>query len=275
MNQSDLAKIRHLALDMDGTLYSGKTLFSVTVPFLETLSGLGIGYTFFTNNSSKSVRDYVTHLASMGIAAAPEQFQTSTLATIAYLTKHYGEGARGFFLGTESMVAEFEEAGFVSCDEDPGFVVVGFDPAMSFPRLCRAGYWIKRGKPFIATHPDRVCPSDQPTLLIDCGSVCAALTAATGRSPEAVPGKPHPMMVEEILRRHSLSPHELAVVGDRIYTDLAMAHAVGAWGILVLTGESAREEGESATPPPGLILESVGELAASLEGAKTRASEAG
>lgn len=268
MEKHDLTNIRHLALDMDGTIYSGKTLFPFTRPFLERLTELGIGYTFFTNNSSKSVRDYVGHLARMGIEAEPSRMYTSTLSTMAYLRRQHLESKRIYFLGTPSMVAEFEREGFVSCDDDPDLVVVGFDPAMDFGRLCRAGYWIKQGKPFIATHPDRICPTDLPTLLVDCGAVCAALTAATGKAPDAVLGKPHRIMVEEILRIHHLRPEELAVIGDRLYTDVAMARTVGAVGILVLTGETGREEGEAALPPPDLIVESIEDLGELLAAAR-------
>ncbi len=256
----DLTKIRHFALDMDGTLYSGGTLFPETKPFLECLARLRIGHTFFTNNSSKSVRDYVRHLERMGIPAGPENMQTSTLAPLAWLRRERPGVTRLHILGTESMRREFAEAGFEEDDTDPELVVVGFDPALEFARLCRAGYWIARGKPYVATHPDRVCPTDQPTLLIDCGAVCAALESATGRKPEIVLGKPHPIMVEEVLRRHRLEPDELAVVGDRVYTDIAMAKAVGAAGILVLSGESTREQGEAARPGPDLIVENIGEL---------------
>lgn len=260
MDDNAISRIRHFALDMDGTIYSGKTLFPFTVPFLQTLSELGIGYTFFTNNSSKSVCDYVGHLRAMGVRADESQMYTSTLATIAWLRRTYPSAHDIFILGTASMKAEFEAAGFRSCEDEPELVVVGFDPAMDFERMCRAGYWIRRGKPFIATHPDRICPTDQPTLLIDCGAVCAALTAATGRKPDMVLGKPHPIMVEEVLKRHQLHPSELAVVGDRVYTDVAMAQAIGATGILVLTGETTREVGEGAVPPPDLILPSIEQL---------------
>ena len=260
-----LGGIRHFALDMDGTLYKGGTLFPETKPFLDFLDALGIGHTFFTNNSSKSVRDYVRHLERMGISAQPANMQTSTLATLAWMGRERPKVRRVFILGTQSMRREFIEAGFEEDDQEPELVVVGFDPNLSFERLCRAGYWISRGTSYIATHPDRICPTDQPTLLIDCGAVCAALASATGCQPDVVLGKPHPIMVEEVLRRHRLEPHELAVVGDRVYTDIAMAKAVGAVGILVLSGESTREEGEAARPGPDLIIPGIGELTESLK----------
>jgi len=269
MDQQNLKKIRHVALDMDGTIYSGSTLFPFTKSFLAQLEELGIGYTFFTNNSSKSVRDYLAHLGGFGMEIREEQMYTSTLSTIAYLRREYPDQNRAFILGTESMRTEFEEAGFIFDDENPELVIVGFDPELDYHQMCRAGYWIAEGKPFIATHPDRICPTDQPTLLIDCGAVCAALTSATGREPDAVLGKPHRIMMEEILRKHQLQPDELAVAGDRIYTDVAMAHEVGATGVLVLTGECTREEGEAADPRPHFIFESLENLGEHLAGAQT------
>jgi HAD superfamily hydrolase (TIGR01450 family) len=261
----NLARVRHLALDMDGTIYRGGTLFPWTVPFLEQIRRMGIGYTFFTNNSSKGVGDYLKHLERMGISATAAEMYTSTLATIAYVKKEYMEAKRIYFVGTASMVSDFEAEGFTSCDENPDLVVVGFDPKLSFEQLCRGAHWIAQGKPFVATHPDRVCPTDLPTVLIDCGAICAALTSATGRAPAMVLGKPHPIMVEEIVRRNGLRPEELAVVGDRLYTDVAMAHAIGAIGVLVLTGETTREEAEAANPRPHFILPSIRELGDRLE----------
>lgn len=269
VNEHDLANIRHLALDMDGTIYSGGTLFPFTRPFLERMTRLGIGYTFFTNNSSKNVKTYLAHLKGMGIEADRSQMYTSTLATIAYLQREYPGKTRFYGLGTPGMIEEFEENWFVFCDENPELVVVGFDTALEYDRLCRAAWWIQSGKPFIATHPDRVCPTDLPTVLVDCGAVCAALTSATGRAPDMVLGKPHPIMMEEILRRQALRPEELAVVGDRLYTDVAMAATVGATGVLVLTGETTLEDGENADPRPDLILPSLAELGDLLESART------
>jgi HAD superfamily hydrolase (TIGR01450 family) len=272
MAHPDLSAIRHLALDLDGTIYRGKTLFPFTCPFLQRVSALGLGYTFLTNNSSKSVADYVKHLGEMGIPTRPDQIYTSTLATMAYLRRQHRGLTRAFIVGTPSMIAEFEQQGFHHTSDHPEVVVVGFDPAVDFARLCRAGYWIAQGKPFIATHPDRICPTDQQTLLIDCGAVCAALQSATGRAPDMVLGKPHPIMLEEILRRHKIGARELAVVGDRVYTDVAMAKRIGALGVLVLTGETTRDVSATAVPAPDLVLPSVEELGNLLRAAHDRDS---
>jgi HAD superfamily hydrolase (TIGR01450 family) len=259
-----LKRIRHVALDMDGTIYSGGTLFPFTLDFLALLDQLGIGHTFLTNNSSKSTRDYLAHLARFGIQATTDQLYSSTHATLACLRRDFPQARRLFVLGTVSLRAEFGEAGFGLCEDDPrdvpDAVVVGFDTSLVFARLCRAAYWINQGKPFIATHPDLVCPTDQATVLVDCGSICAALQKATAREPDAVLGKPDPAMISGILERHRLEPDELAMAGDRLYTDMAMARRAGAMGVLVLTGETSIADASEANLPVDLIVLDLGKF---------------
>ncbi|MDB5296898.1 MAG: haloacid dehalogenase superfamily enzyme subfamily [Phycisphaerales bacterium] len=266
-----LGPLRHLALDLDGTLYLGGRLFPCTVPFLNNIRELGIGRTFFTNNSSVSTRGYVDKLQALGIDAEAGEIYSSTTATLAHLKAQVPAPATLFVLGTPALRQEFADHGFRVCGhpgggtdadgEVPDAVVVGFDPSLDYPRLCRAAYWISRGKPYVATNGDLVCPTDLPTVLPDCGSVCRLLAAATGREPDAVLGKPAPAMLGGVMRRHGLRPEEVAVVGDRLYTDIAMARAAGVVGVLVLTGEATRDQAASASIRPDLIVEDVGELA--------------
>jgi len=257
---------------MDGTIYSGGTLFKSTVPFLALLGELGVGHTFLTNNSSMSAKDYLARLRQIGIAATPDQLYTSTQATIEYLREHKPAVRRLFVLGTASMSRELEAAGFMltadSASDEPDGVLVGFDTELTFSRLCRAAYWISKSKPFVATHPDRVCPTDQPTVLVDCGALCAALEQAAGRAPDAVLGKPDPCMLRGILSRHALAPEQLAMVGDRLYTDMAMAHRAGALGVLVLTGETTAAAGANHSPTPDLVVSGLAEFGERLRRAR-------
>jgi HAD superfamily hydrolase (TIGR01450 family) len=260
-----LKKIRHIALDMDGTIYCGSTLFAFTLKTLEQFDKLGIGHTFLTNNSSKSVEDYIDKLKKMGIPAHKENMFTSTMATLDYLRLKYPNAKKLFVFGTESLRKEFQQEGFTIVREndnvEPELVIVGFDTTLTYERMCKAAWWIKQGKPFIATHPDWVCPTDQPTVLVDCGSVCAALTAATGIKPQAVLGKPDPRMLTGILKRHNLKPDELAMVGDRIYTDMVMAEKAGAFGVLVLSGEATLKDVENSKISIPLVVKNISELA--------------
>jgi HAD superfamily hydrolase (TIGR01450 family) len=266
-----LSAIRHVALDMDGTIYRGGTLFETTEPFLALLKELGIGYTFLTNNPSKSVSDYLAHLREMGIAATESQLYTSAQATIEYLRSEWPQTRRLFVLGTASMCAEFSAAGFALVPDDPeaepDAVVVGFDITLTYPRLCRAAWWIKRGKPYFGTNPDRICPTDQPTVMVDCCSICAALEAATEKKPSAILGKPDPAMIRGILHQHGLEPQNLAMVGDRLYTDIEMAHRAGALGVLVLTGETDADDAARSSPAPDLVVADLAEFGAHLRNA--------
>lgn len=258
------SNVRHVALDMDGTIYSGDTLFACTLPFLRLLDDLGIGHTFLTNNPSKSTAEYLAHLARMGITATADQLYTSTQATIDFLKRHRPELRRLFALGTQGLHDELSAAGYELTPDDPAAppdaVLVGFDKTLTYARLCRAAWWIKQGKPFFATNPDRVCPTDEPTVLVDCGSITAALEKATGIAPHKVFGKPDPSMLDGILHRHALKPENLAMVGDRLYTDMAMARRAGAQGVLVLTGEATAAEAEACVPRPDVTVPSLAEF---------------
>src|SRR5262249_3469478 len=114
---ADLGRIRHAALDMDGTLYRGHRLFDAAIPLLDRprpspdrLRRLAIGYTFLTNNTSLSKADYVEKLRRFGIEAAEDQIATPADATIAYLRERLPHVGSIAILGTPSLCRQFEEA---------------------------------------------------------------------------------------------------------------------------------------------------------------------
>ena len=254
-------RIKHVALDMDGTIYLGSRLFPWTIGFLKKLTDNGIGYSFLTNNPTRSLNDYVTKLRGMGIEATREEVYTTAVATIDYIKSHLPAARRLFVLGTPSMTAEFEAAGFEMCvdsaDDRPDVLVVAFDTTLTYPRLCRAAWWASQGVPYIATNPDRVCPTDQPVVLVDCGSLCECIAHATGRRPDIVIGKPNPDMLRGIMERYGLRADEIAMCGDRIYTDVAMARNAGALGVLVLSGETTLETAINSDPQPPITADTV------------------
>ena len=268
-----LKGIRHVALDMDGTIYMGMSLFDYTKPFLARLKQMGITYSFLTNNPSTSIADYLKKLAGMGIEATADEMYTTALATIDYLKTHLPAAKRLFILGTPSMTSEFVKAGFEvaedSADDRPDAVVVAFDKTLTYDRLCRAAWWIQQGLPYIATNPDRVCPTDQPTVLVDCGSICKCLEHATSRQPDITLGKPDPNMLSGIMQRYGLRADEIAMVGDRIYTDVQMAFNAGAFGVLVLSGETTLDIVAEAPRKPDLTADSIAVLGDLLEKSKS------
>jgi HAD superfamily hydrolase (TIGR01450 family) len=267
---ADLAKIRHIVLDMDGTIYLGKNLFPQTRPFLDGLAQMGIGHSFVTNNCSRSRAEYVHHLREIGIDADPSAIWTSAHATIHYLRVELPNVKRLFVHGAPGLKDDFRLAGFDVVNEAPEAVVAGFDTGLTYDGLAHTAYWISRGLPYIATHPDRVCPTDREIILPDCAAICSLFETATGRRPDAVPGKPNRVMMEAVFARHDVAPQAVALVGDRLYTDIRMARDAGAIAVVTLTGETKLADIDNCpqNERPDLVVADLGEFGQMIENAR-------
>ena len=259
--RSAIEKIKLYLFDMDGTLYLGSRLFDFTIELLQEICRTGGKYLFITNNSSKSVADYVKKLAAFGITATREDFMTSSQATAYYLHK-YHEGQTLYVCGTESLKDELRSEGFtVATDLDAvECIVMGFDTELTFQKLHDVSYLLltRPELPYIATNPDLVCPTEFGSVP-DCGSVCGMICNATGRKPIVI-GKPSPLMPELAMDKLGIPKEETCVVGDRIYTDVKSGLNAGCVGILVMSGETTPEILAQSPDKPHLVLESAREI---------------
>ena len=247
--------------DMDGTLYLGNRLYDFTVELLSEIRRTGGKYLFMTNNSSKSVEDYVKKLAAFGIEATREDFMTSSQATAFYLKQNH-PGKTLYVCGTRSLIKELEGEGFtVTTDLDKvECIVMGFDTELTFQKLHDVSYLLltRPELPYIATNPDLVCPTEFGSVP-DCGSVCGMIFNATGKRPVVI-GKPSPLMPELAMDKLGVSKEETCVVGDRIYTDVKSGLNAGCVGILVMSGETTYEILAQSPDKPHLVLESAKEI---------------
>jgi len=247
--------------DMDGTLYLGSRLYDFTLELLAEIRRTGGKYLFITNNSSKSVADYVKKLAGFGIEATREDFMTSSQATAYYLHKHH-PGKRLYVCGTESLKEELRGEGFeVTTDlSKVECVVMGFDTELTFQKLHDVSYLLltRPELPYIATNPDLVCPTEFGAVP-DCGSVCIGIKNATGREPVVI-GKPSPLMPQLAMDKLGIAPEQTCVVGDRIYTDVKSGLAAGCVGILVMSGETTYEILNESPEKPHFVMESAREI---------------
>ena len=262
MDKNELLRSKKLFLfDMDGTLYLGNRLYDFTLELLDTLKKTGRNYLFMTNNSSKSVEDYVAKLEKLGIKATREDFMTSSQATAFYLHKHH-EGRKLYVCGTESLKAELRREGFtVTANIDEvDCIVMGFDTELTFQKLHDVSYLLltRPDLPYIATNPDYVCPTEFGSVP-DCGSVCDMIYNATKKRPVVI-GKPTPLMPELAMEKLGMSKDETCVVGDRIYTDVKSGLNAGITSILVLSGETTVEILEASSDKPHLVLEDASEI---------------
>ena len=262
MEKNDLSRIRLWLFDMDGTLYLGERLFDFTRELLQTIRDCGGQYLYLTNNSSKSVTDYVRKMERLGIAATEGDFLTSAQAAAWYLHREH-EGKRLYVCGTRSLQAELRAEGFPIVNDDPDAaecIVMGYDTELTYQKLLDVSRLLteRPGLPYIATNPDLVCPTEFG-FVPDCGSVCGMIRTATGRSPKVI-GKPEPLMVRMAMERIGTAPRETAVVGDRIYTDVKSGLNAGAAGILVMSGETTPEILAESPDRPDLVLRDAGEI---------------
>ena len=252
-----IEKLKLYLFDMDGTLYLGSRLYDFTIELLEEIKRTGSKYLFITNNSSKSVNDYVKKLASMGISATREDFLTSSQATAYYLHKHH-EGKTLYVCGTESLKEELRGEGFTVTTDltKVECIVMGFDTELTFQKLHDVSYLLltQPDLPYIATNPDLVCPTEFGSVP-DCGSVCIGIKNATGKEPIVI-GKPSPLMPQLAMDKVGVAPEQTCVVGDRIYTDVKSGLAAGCVGILVLSGETTVDILNASDVKPDLVLES-------------------
>ena len=247
-------------LDMDGTLYLGERLFDFTAELLMQIRRTGGNYLFMTNNSSKSVADYIRKLEHMGIHATREDFMTSSQATAYYLHK-YHQGKHLYVCGTDSLKQELRMEGFTVTENtaETDCIVMGFDTELTFQKLRDVSYLLlTRELPYIATNPDLVCPTEFGSVP-DCGSVCQMIWNATGKRPVVI-GKPSALMPELAMERLGYPKEQTCVIGDRIYTDVKSGLNAGITGVLVMSGETTEEILASSPEKPHLVLSSAAEL---------------
>ena len=263
-----LQKIRCFVLDMDGTIYLSSRLFPFTKPFLKKLEDTGRTYCFFTNNSTKHQQDYLDKLSGMGISALPGQMFLSTQVIIEEMQRLHREDTF-FIVGTPSLVEAFQLAGLRIFDPEAeaagsraDVVILGFDTTLTYERISLACKYLRHGAAYYGVNMDYNCPVDDNGVLDyipDCGSIAKLVERSTGRFPDFY-GKPSRHALDFIIRHTGFREEEIAVVGDRIYTDIAIANGTKALSIMVLTGETQLSDLDQYDYRPDIILPSLAEI---------------
>ncbi len=257
MQKSVLKNVKLFLFDMDGTLYLGDRLFDFTNQLLDTIKATGGRYMFMTNNSSKSVKDYILKLEKLGIKADYDDFITSSQATVFYLKNNHPT-AKLYVCGTQSLKDEFLKEGFTLTEntDDTECIVMGFDTELNFKKLQDISFMLcTRDLPYIATNPDYVCPTEFGSVP-DCGSVCDMIYNATGKRPVVI-GKPEALMPQLAMEKTGYTKEQTAVIGDRIYTDIKSGINAGTVTVLVMSGETTEEILNSSPEKPDFVLPSA------------------
>ncbi len=264
MNDSDrLNSVRGFLLDMDGTFYLGDRLLEGALRFIDLLYKQKKQYLFLTNNSSRHRSQYAAKISRLGLPVAEDTVLTSGEATALYLREKH-PGARLFLVGTPSLEEEFQQYGFQLVQQDPQFIVLGFDTTLAYQKLWDLCDFVRLGLPYIATHPDFNCPTETG-FMPDVGAMIAFVNAATGRVPDLVVGKPNRLIVDAAAIKLGLQVADLAMIGDRLYTDIALGQTSGITTILVLSGETKLVDLHGSPYQPDYMFENLAGVADWLE----------
>lgn len=258
-----LKNVRCFLLDMDGTFYLGDRLIEGSLDFLKALERTGRTARFLTNNSSKSASVYAEKLRQMGVDEKYRDVISSGHAAAHYCLNAF-PGKRGYLLGNDMLRAELTGMGLVFTEEKPDYVLVAFDTTLDYAKMCKVCDFIREGKPYIATHPDFNCPTETG-FIPDMGAIMAFIEASTGRKADVILGKPHRGIVDEALMRTGFRLDEMAMVGDRLYTDVATGVRHGMKGILVLSGEATMDDVAVSDVKPDLIFHRLSDMIPYLE----------
>ncbi|MFZ3069922.1 MAG: HAD-IIA family hydrolase [Anaerolineaceae bacterium] len=254
----DLRGSKGFILDMDGTFFLGDQLLPGALELLELFNRKGLPFYFLTNNSSHGRGDYVKKLVGFGVRAGDARVFTSGDATIGFLQQNY-PGSSVFLMGTESLETDFRSSRIKLADEAPEVLVLGYDTSLTYKKLCKFCGFVRQGLPYLATHPDINFPTSNG-LIPDIGAIMALVQASTGRTADKIFGKPDRNIIVQLAIRMGVAPENLVMVGDRLYTDIALGTTAGMTTVLVLSGETKVEDLQETPYKPDYVCRDLADL---------------
>lgn len=253
-----LKNIDLFLLDMDGTIYFEDKLIDGAKNFIFKLIENQKKYIFISNNSSINKDNYLKKINNLGIPCKEENVFSSSTGMGLFLNQKRS-GKKVYLVGTKALEEELKLYDVKITDQDPDILVVGYDRELNYHKLEKACYFLDQGVEFLATNPDLVYPLKNERYIPDCGSICHMLTVATKKEPLYI-GKPNRYMVDIISEEYRIPFDRIAIVGDRLYTDIAMGQNAGITSICVLSGETKEEMILNSHINPDYIFKSIKEL---------------
>ena len=260
-----LHEIEAYLVDVDGVLVRGAQVLPGAVDFLKLLRARRRPFRIVTNNSTRTPAEYAAHLTRAGVTVAAREVLTSAVVTGAALARSR-PGARVFVIGSPALHTVLKEHGLVCTDDDTraDVVVVGLDRELRYERLARAALAVQRGAHFAATNADASFPTERG-LEPGAGAIVAAVRATTGVVPEVF-GKPEPAMFLSGVEQVGRPAERVAIVGDRLDTDIVGGNRAGLVTIAVATGVTPFEAFDRCNPLPDHRFRSIQDLWRALGG---------
>lgn len=234
--------------DLDGTIYRGSEAIPGAAEFLSYLKRQQIPYLYLTNNSSVTPNQVAQRLQDMGMEATADEVYTSSMAAAQYLRERAAAGTGVYVIGEQGLREALLQSGFVLCEADPHYVIVGIDRSFTYEKLATAARAVRNGAVLIATNQDAAVPTEKG-LYPGNGALVAAVSVASATAPIVV-GKPEPIIVRYALQKLGVPAEDTLIVGDNLHTDIEAGAKSGLDSLLVLTGYSTAEEAASSPIRP-------------------------
>jgi 4-nitrophenyl phosphatase len=251
-------RFKGFLFDMDGVLYRGRHALPGARSMLAGLARAGVPFALVTNNSTRTPRQYVRHLAALGVRARANQIVTSSIGAAAYLRERLRAGSRVLVIGERGVRHAVEQAGFTVVWERAAAVVVGLDRRLTYRKLARATDALVDGALFVACNPDPLLPTEHG-VIPGTGASVEALAYAAGRRPIMI-GKPEPALLRDAMVRIGTKPSETVMVGDQVMTDIAAGRAAGTFTVLVRSNVYPARRAPAGAPRPDVVVRDLREL---------------
>ncbi len=260
MSVRQLADIRSLIIDIDGVLWKGQEPLPGVSAFFDFLRSRYISFIIASNNSARPASNIIERLVQMRVSINANEVLTSAEATAIYLPRLIGKSARVYVIGGEGIADALVHSGFAIVDQNADAVIVGIDRHLTYEKLKRATFEIRRGAKFIGTNGDKTFPTEEG-IVPGAGAILAAIQAATDVAPIII-GKPERAMFDIAIEQMRADPATCAMVGDRLDTDIEGAQRAGLKTILIMTGITTSEILSQSQIKPDFIFDNLDSLRA-------------
>ncbi len=247
-----------LLVDLDGVVWVGREMVPGSADALTELLTGGVEIVFVTNNPGKPASEYARRLGEAGLVIGVERIVTAGEATADLAAEGAGAGATAFVIGAPAFHETVAAAGLELCEGEAGreadVVLVSGHRGFDYEELLTATLALQGGAKLFATSRDPTLPMPGGAWP-GTGAVLAAIETASGKQAETG-GKPEPHLFEQA-RKLIPNAKRVAMVGDRIASDIEGGRRAGLTTILVLTGACSRAEAEAAAPPPDHVIDDL------------------
>lgn len=247
-------------VDLDGTVYLGDRLIPGADRAVESLRGNGIAVLFVTNKAVERRAAYREKLGELGVPTSEGEIMTSGGMTAAYLARHHADDPV-LVVGEDPLRQELSERGLRLADDpdEATVLLASMDRGFDYERLTAALHAMDGDTTFLATNPDRTCPTANGEIP-DCGAMVGAIEGATGRELDRVIGKPSVTAIDAAVAALDVEADRCLVIGDRLETDVRMGNRAGMTTVLVLSGVTDRETVDRSSIQPDHVVDSLADV---------------